>query len=94
MHWKTEKYIKELLVGLVEKQVRTRDLSAENLQEDLADSGVVVEGSNCALTPAKRASQKPALHPHQNTVHINTHLTKCALIGAFHCTCPLLGGNQ
>lgn len=80
--WKTEKYIRELLVGLVEKQVRARDFSAEDLQEDLADSGVVVECTNCAVMPAKSQSwrksflkrQKPELHPHQKTVHINIHL--------------------
>lgn len=36
--WKTEEYIRELLVGLLEKQVRTRGFSAEDLQEDLANS--------------------------------------------------------
>lgn len=44
-HWKTEEYIREPFVGLLEKQVRTRGLSAEDLQEDLANSRLVVNRS-------------------------------------------------
>lgn len=73
---------------------------AEDLQEDLADTGVVVNG----LTDQWRLQRsglhervirrKPVLHPHRKTVDINMKFAWSSQTFVCHHTCSLLGGNQ